>query len=332
MVEAHVVDCWTREADRHGTGYMYAAFMAGLAAPLFLFLAGLALAMAASARAAVGDHRSAARNAFIRGAQVFGLAYLFRLQSQLLGWGPLRNFLKVDVLNVMGVSMIAAALLWRLLESRRARVGAFAVLTVAVTMSTPIVQEMSSLASLPEPIEGYIRPLAGRSTFAIFPWAAFVFAGMIAGELVAVWRTRDRDRGLQAGFLVAGIAAIAGGYWASLQPSIYPVAYFWTSSPTFFFIRLGICVTMLPVAWLIATRPRMVNVLGRSSLFVYWIHVEMVYGVLGRPLRLLLPLPLSITAWAILCVVLYYIVLWKNRVMEGVKLTGAVQIFAPVLK
>ena len=332
MVEAHVVDAWTREADRHGSGYAYAVFIAGLAAPLFLFLAGLALAMSASARAAAGGHRSAGRHALIRGAQVFGLAFLFRLQSQLLGWGPLVNFLKVDVLNVMGVAMIAAALVWGLIESRPARFAAFAVLTTIVTMSTPLIREMSSLAMLPYPIEGYLRPIPGRSTFAIFPWAGFVFAGVIAGDLVAIWRTRASDRGLQAGFLIAGIAAIAGGYWASLQPSIYPVANFWTSSPTFFFIRLGICIALLPVAWLIATRPRMVNVLGRSSLFVYWIHVEMVYGVLGRPLRLLMPLPVAITAWAILCVALYAIVMWKNRVMEGVKLNGAVQIFAPVLK
>ena len=33
------------------------------------------------------------------------------------------------------------------------------------------------------------------------------------------------------------------------------------------------------------TPGRVVATLGRSSLFVYWIHVEMVYGVLGRPFR-----------------------------------------------
>ena len=50
----------------------------------------------------------------IRGLQVFGLAFLFRLQSQLLGWGALINFLKVDILNIMGVAMIVAAILWGL--------------------------------------------------------------------------------------------------------------------------------------------------------------------------------------------------------------------------
>ena len=66
------------------------------------------------------------RLALKRGVQVFALAFLFRLQSQLLGWGALSNFLKVDILNIMGLAMIAAALLWRASESRAVRVVLFA--------------------------------------------------------------------------------------------------------------------------------------------------------------------------------------------------------------
>ena len=40
------------------------------------------------------------------------------------------------------------------------------------------------LAGLPDPVEAYIRPLPGRSNFALFPWAAFLLAGGIAGELI----------------------------------------------------------------------------------------------------------------------------------------------------
>jgi len=34
----------------------------------------------------------------------------------------------------------------------------------------------------------------------------------------------------------------------------------------------------------------------------------------------------------VLCLVLYAIVRWKDRVMTGVKLTGPFRVFAPVLK
>jgi len=347
MVMAHVTDAWTRDGDRRGGLYMQTVFVAGLAAPLFLFLAGLSLSMAASMRAAKIGHAEAARMALTRGAQVLLLAFLFRLQSQLIGWGAFSNFLKVDILNIMGLAMMAAALLWRASESRRARVWLFALATLTVAMTTPLIREWGLLAVLPDPLEAYIRPLPGRNHFALFPWAAFLLAGAIAGEAIHAARTRSQEIRLQWSLLAAGAAGIGLGYAASFQPSIYPAANFWTSSPTFFFIRLGICAVMVPIAravvlfqealpgWLggyHSKAPPIVTTLGRSSLFVYWIHVEMVYGVLGRPLRRELPLGWSLVATAALCVLLYAIVLWKDRLMAGVKLTGPFRIFAPVLK
>lgn len=347
MVGAHVNDAWTSDADRQGGLYMATVFIAGLASPLFLFLAGLSLSMAASLRAASIGHADAARMALKRGAQVLALAFLFRLQSQLLGWGALINFLKVDILNVMGLAMMVAALLWRASESRVVRIALFAAATVVVTMATPLVREAGVLAGLPDPLEAYIRPIPGRTTFALFPWAGFLLAGGIAGELIHTAQSRSQEVRLQVGLLVCGLAGIGLGYAASFQPSIYPVANFWTSSPTFFFIRLGICTAMLPIArgviafqealpgWLGGYHSKGLPItvtLGRASLFVYWIHVEMVYGVVGRPLRRQLPVGWALMATALLCVLLYAIVRWKDRVMTGVKLTGPFRVYAPVLK
>ncbi len=348
MVEAHVTDAWTREADRHDTHYFYAVFLAGLAAPLFLVLAGVALAMAASARSSSIGIPAGAASARRRGWQVFALAFLFRVQSQMLGWGAWINLLKVDILNVMGLAMVVAGALWGLPRTRGSRIALLAFATALVTMSTPLVREAAWLAWLPDSVEAYLRPMPGRTTFALFPWAGFLFAGALVGELVSSVRGGEPSGSLwplQIGVFTAGTLGIAAAYWASFQPSIYPVANFWTSSPTFFFIRLGICTVLVPIAWIIDKRPRVPDsfrslpgapglfvTLGRSSLFVYWIHVEMVYGFLGRPLRRVIPLTGSMTATMILCLVLYGIVLWKNRMMDGVKLTGALRIFAPVLK
>jgi uncharacterized membrane protein len=350
MVVAHVNDAWTRVEDREGTLYGYTVFIAGLAAPLFLFLAGLTLAMAASARAEKVGHQQAARQALKRGVQVFALAFLFRLQSQLLGWGALINFLKVDILNVMGVAMIASALLWSLSSKRLVRITLFAIATGLVAMTTPLVREAGLLAALPDAIEAYIRPLPGRTNFALFPWMAFVLGGAISGELVFAAKTDARERLLHAGLLVSGLGAIAVSYVASFRPSIYPVANFWTSSPTFFFMRLGMCTAMLPIGRAVDTlhhiirrafpryfsEPdvpgRVMATLGRSSLFVYWIHVEMAYGAIARPLRRTLPLELSLAAAVALCALLYRIVRWKDRKMAGRKLAGPWRIFAPILK
>lgn len=350
MVGAHVTDAWTRLEDRSRTLYMYTVFVAGMAAPLFLFLAGLTLAMSASSRAGKLGHADAAALARKRGLQIFLLAFLFRLQSQLLGWGALVNLLKVDILNVMGIAMIAAALIWSASSHRLARILLFAAATTAVAMATPLVREAGVLAALPDAIEAYIRPLPGRTNFALFPWSAFLLAGAIVGELVFAAKTASQERRLQAGLLLSGLAGAVAAYEFSFRPSIYPVANFWTSSPTFFFIRLGICTAMVPIARAIDgvhafmrrqlgsyfSSPdvpgRVITTLGRSSLFVYWIHVEMAYGGLSRPLKRALPLELSLIATVVLCALLYKITKWKDRKMAGRQLTGAWKIFAPVLK
>jgi uncharacterized membrane protein len=350
MVFAHVVDSWTREADRHDFSYYAAIFVGGLGAPLFLFLAGLAQVMSANAKARrAGDRRAGAEAMWRRGWEVFVLAWLFRLQSQLLGWGALRNLFKVDILNVMGVSMVVAALLWRVSASRVVRVGVLLAATAVVSFATPIVRALAWPAALPDPLEAYIRPAGGYAAFTMFPWAGFLFAGAIVGELVDAMRTARVGLRLQVPLALAGLLGIGLGWWASLRPSIYVASGFWTSSPTFFFIRLGLCTTLVPAAWAHcefwlrnrssgghrvsgAGITRAVELLGRSSLFVYWIHVEMVYGVIATPLKRSLPLWASLVATLTLCVALFYIVRLKNRRMEGVELPERWKIFAAVLR
>jgi len=332
MVMAHVTDAWTREADRHDDRYFLTVFVNGLAAPLFLLLAGVALAMAAESRARKVGEIEAARSVHARGWQVFGLAFLFRLQSQLLGWGPLANLLKVDILNVMGLAMVGAAWTWRLARTRATRVWIYALATTAFTMLTPVVREAAWPGLLPGPLEAYIRPDPSRSTFTIFPWAGFLMAGALAGELLDAARTASRERVLHAGLAMAAIAGVAGGYAASFLPTIYANSTFWSSSPTFFFIRLGLVVAAIPLSWLVGLTWGPLVTMGRSSLFVYWIHVEMAYGGLALPLKRNLPWEFAMGATAALTVLLYWIVIWKNRMMDRRALPSGLRFLAPVLR
>ena len=183
--------------------YMYVVFIAGLAAPLFLFLAGLTIAMAASARAVKVGHAEAAALARRRGLQMFALAFLFRLQSQLLGWGAFTNFLKVDILNVMGIAMIAAAILWGLSANRLVRIVLFAIATVVVAMATPLVREARDPCGL---AGCRSRHTSGRCpaapTSRCFPGPAFSSPARIAGELVFAAQSESQERRLQAACLI----------------------------------------------------------------------------------------------------------------------------------
>jgi uncharacterized membrane protein len=332
MVGAHVTDAWTREADRHDDRFFATAFVNGLAAPAFLLLAGVALAMAAESRARTIGPAEAARSVHQRGWQVFGLAFLFRVQSQLLGWGPLVNLLKVDILNVMGLAMIAAAWIWRAATNRTLRVIGYAAATVGIAFATPIVRDAAWPGLLPGPVEWYLRPIPNRTTFTLLPWAGFLTGGALAGELLEAMRGAAEERRLQAWLFGAGLVAIAGGYAGSLQPSIYGNAEFWTSSPTFFFIRLGIVIMLIPMAWAVGLSWEPLVTLGRSSLFVYWVHVELVYGALALPLRRLLPWEATVAAAVALSSALYALVHWKNRWVAARPLSSSLRILSPILK
>jgi len=325
MIEAHVLDAWTRLSDRGTKAYADAMILGGFGAPMFLFLAGLTFVLAAeSTYRKTEDLRLAWHSVQKRGWQIFGLAFLFRLQSFVLGGGfNAIGLLKVDILNVMGPAIVLMAVTGSFARTRLGRALMFAGVAGTIAMVTPIVRTTPLLAWMPDPLEWYLRPSPARTNFTLFPWAGFVFAGAIVGEVMGVWRDAGRTVRIQMALVAAGLLLVAASYEASLMPTIYPASDFWTSSPTFFFLRVGIITLMLPLAFLWERAPwkgvigpwSPVEELGRASLFVYWIHVEMVYGFLGRPLRRNLSFPAAIAADVAFSAFILSLVLLKNRLM-----------------
>lgn len=289
MIEAHVLDSWTRVDDRGSWQFAWAMSAGGMGAPLFLFLAGLSVALSAGSKSRkTNDTPAASRAVMRRGAEIFGLAFLFRLQAWILGWGNPRTLLKVDVLNIMGPSIVAAAALWGAVRSPRARYAAFAAATLAIPLLTPVVRMTPWLDGLPDPIEGYIRPIKGLSTFCFFPWSGFVFAGAIAGMQLDGVRERATEARLNARLFAAGCGVAVVAYAASYLPSPYERSEFWGSSPAFFLLRAGLLTAVVGIAYAWRsgrTGWSPVEHLGRNSLFIYWIHVELAYGLISLKLH-----------------------------------------------
>jgi uncharacterized membrane protein len=291
MIEAHVLDSWTRVADRNSWQFAWSMILGGFGAPLFLFLAGVSVALSAGSKARrSGDPAAAADAVMRRGLWVFLLAFLFRLQAWILGHSAARNLLKVDILNIMGPAIVAAAALWGRFQSAAARCAAFAVATLAIALLTPAVRATALFDPLPDAIEGYLRPMPGLTNFCFFPWGGFVFAGGLVGALIDGARTREAESPLNAWIFAGGAAVAVASYAASFRPSPFAGSTFWGSSPAFFLLRAGLIAAAVGLAYAWDVRPWMprwspLQQLGRSSLFIYWIHVEMVYGLLSLPLH-----------------------------------------------
>jgi hypothetical protein len=132
------------------------------------------------------------------------------------------------------------------------------------------------------------------------------------------------------------VGLVAFGFYAAGRPSIYRVSSFWTSSPTWFAIRVAIL--MLAMASLYTLRgishhhakSRTAGVLfralvrswqqplarlGQASLFIYWIHVELVYGYATWPIRGRLPLWGTAIAFVAFCGLMYGAIVLRDRLV-----------------
>jgi uncharacterized membrane protein len=317
MIEAHTIDAWTRDADRMSIAFRNARIVGGFAAPLFLWLAGVSVALSAASVVRRNGSRTAAVETICRrGLEIFVLAFLFRIQAFILSPGSeLLTLFRVDILNIMGPAIVVAGLVWGATRSSAVRAASFAALTLAISMLTPVVRVRKALDALPALVQWYLRPAGSQTTFVLFPWAGFVFAGAAVGVLLADAHDGRSERRLQMIFAVMGVAIVALGVYTATLPSIYQDSFFWTSSPTYFAVRVGIVMAVVAGLYAVqavaSARPapfswqKPLETLGRRSLFVYWIHVELVYGYATWPLHGRLPVWGALVACGVFSVLMY---------------------------
>jgi uncharacterized membrane protein len=345
MIEAHTFDAWTQLAQRGRPVYFWVTFIGGLAAPIFLFLAGVSVSMAGAARERrTGDRPAAAWSVQRRGWEIFALAFLFRLQAFILSPGAsVKGILKADILNIMGPSIALVAWMWGRIISLRWRLITFAGLACAFSYVTPLVRQAEWLAYLPDPIEWYIRPLPRMSVFTFFPWVGYVFAGAFFGELLNTARDMSAEWRMNRWFFAAGLVMLLGGYGASFLPSLYPDGWsnFWTTSPTYYFMKIGVMLMIMGAAYVYVQRPFSEGFrnpawspmleFGRSSLFVYWIHVELAYGIFSYPIHRRLTIEGSLLAFTIFTALMFVATMAKTRFMAKWKAERAIPKALPKL-
>ena len=321
MIDAHLFDSWTRPADRDSRTFVLLMLVGGAGTVLFLFLAGVSVALSAGSKLRrTGSDGAAAKAVARRGLEIFALAFVFRLQAWILGWShrPM-DLLRVDILNIMGPSIAAAAVLWRLGKSTRSRWLILGAATAAIAFLTPVTRALPP-GFLPAPLQAYIVPIDGLSNFVFFPWMALVFAGACVGVLIDAGQTPEIDRRLQRRLALGGALVSLAAFAASFLPSPFGPSYFWTTSPAYLFLRSGL--TVLAVAgsyawvWSWGEGPHWspITQLGRTSLFIYWIHVELVYGLISRPLHRSLTLFEAAIGYLALCALMLWCSIAKERI------------------
>src|SRR5436309_16067473 len=166
MFQTHCYDSWLSPEARKTAFFHVSQLRGTFPAPLFVFLAGVSFALVTDRLRAKGASRNAiARTTIRRSAEIFGLALLFRLQEFALGypWSPWSDLLRVDVLNILGLSMMLMGVLcWATgdgamaIARRRTLVGGV-LAAAAVAFVTPLLWTTHRPKFLPWPLESYIN-------------------------------------------------------------------------------------------------------------------------------------------------------------------------------
>lgn len=328
MIQVHVLDAWTLTSARSSDTFRDLQVIGGLAAPLFLWLAGIALVLSAEQQVRrTGDRNAAWKSVVKRGLEIFVLAFVFRLTSFLFSFGasPLSIF-RVDVLNILGLAIAAAGVIWGVVSGRGAQATVFAAGALAVAMATPVIRVAGWVGDLPIWVQWYLRPAGEHTTFTGLPWAGFVFAGSAVGTAVTALG-ESGERRFYMGLAAGGAALVAVGLYMSSLPSIYRESSFWTSSPTFFVVRVGVLMVGLAALFMVLksqmhpiASAQWLPALGRSSLFIYWVHVELVYGWAGWPIRRRLSVEQALFAWVALVAFMYALLGVRDRLVASVRL------------
>ena len=301
MIEWHVLDAWTAPEARDPGPWLVVKIVGGFAAPLFLLLAGVAVPLAIQARAARGATvRAGSWAVQKRGWQIFGIAHLFRLQSFLLNpsgrWSAL---LKPDILNIMGLGLAGTA--WVCGRAMRRSRGAWVLIAAAgaVILLTPFSPQWWWPTLLPPRLEAYIRPViqngASMGVFSLFPWVAFVFAGAFVGALLVHCRGDADETRLHHRLAVFGAAAAIVGYGAGALPPPFGQESAFTAPLWLFLSKGGVMAFAIGASWIWSRHRALPGegwllLFGQTSLFVYWVHVELAYGFLSYPFHQALPL------------------------------------------
>lgn len=288
MLYGHTASALLAPQYQTGRWFDIWLFQRGLTSSLFLLLGGFAFSVATTRR--WSSHLTLS-SAVVRRVRRFGLFVLLGYALHLPGsnlaviaaaeparW---RAFLAVDVLQLIGATLIGLQLLVLMVRSRRAFMAAALAMAAATVLATPAVWRIDWAQLVPPAVAAYVSQATG-SQFPLFPWMAFILMGAGLGQMYARWGAADllafARRALIAPAIVLVIAALVvrPREWTLFGPG--PGAFV----PAEIMMRTGACLLILAAFAYLSARitrlPHLFAAVAQESLLIYFVHLCIVYG------------------------------------------------------
>ncbi len=274
MVQGHVFEALLAPALREAPLYQLQLVLHGSTAPGFLFASGFVAGLPRAPLSLRASIRRARRLLFVLGVGYALHLPFFSLAKTLTATpAQLTALWACDALQAIAIAQLAVlGLQW--IAGRRWTIAA-AALAAAITAATPLVWSSGLSQRWPGALAAYLDR-SGGSIFPLFPFAAFVLAGTVAGAQLGRQDPQTRRRRAVAW----GLGLIALG--TLLAAALAPRVDFWTVSPGYVLLRLGGLILLLLGVEAASTRAplptRVLALFGRETLQVFVLHLTLLYG------------------------------------------------------
>ncbi|MGE5402446.1 MAG: heparan-alpha-glucosaminide N-acetyltransferase domain-containing protein [Ignavibacteriales bacterium] len=289
MVETHVFNAMLLPALKTAGWFKALTFINGLVAPSFLFISGFAFTIASQRKLeAFRQYRFDFWRQLGRIFLIWVVGYSLRLpylslQKMLHKATPdeLLPFFSVDVLQCIAFGLLLMFVLRLFIKSDLVFNVILIVLTCILFILAPMIWQTDFAQYMPLPLANYFNEMHG-SLFPLFPWLGF----MLSGSVMCYYYMQSRNGNYENRFLKHllwfGIGCIIVGEFVLAAPFSF-MDYISKVVPNqfFFILRLGL-VTVFLVSlryyeiWR-STEKSFVLEVGRESLLVYWLHLQVIY-------------------------------------------------------
>ncbi|HET6267206.1 MAG TPA: heparan-alpha-glucosaminide N-acetyltransferase domain-containing protein [Acidobacteriota bacterium] len=289
MIQGHVSNSTIFASIRRTSGFHYLDLLNGMIAASFIFASGFAFALVIDRKLEDFLHWHKSLWQYVgRLLFVLGLGYwlhlpFWSLQKTLhLNEAQALRAFGADVLQCIALSLFFCLFVTFLLRNRK-RIAIFLLLVgIGIVLWTPFLYDTDPQTYTSQILGTYITA-HHNPLFPLFSWSAFLFLGEFLGWVYLEARKQNRERKLFTFLLITGAIMLIGGFALFYVPWQYHTyADPAKSSPRQFMLKLGWVWLLLSALWFYEQRfhPKKswLAIVGQESLFVYGLHLLIVYG------------------------------------------------------
>ncbi len=288
MIEVHIFNAFIIPSLKETNLFDLLNFINGLVAPAFLFVSGFAFIISSERRIEeLRKYGTYFWNKLSRIALIFLAGYSLHLPffsfSKIVGESSsnqLVSWLNVDILQCIAAGLLLLLLLRIFIKKEDVFYRLLIVIVILISLISPILWKTDFGNFLPIFFADYFNTMYG-SYFPLFPWLFFLFSGAVFSKFYINSRNKNQENAFIKKLFLYSLIPVLLGHFLFSDLFNSPILSI-RPNPLFLYLRLGYVLVLATFFWYYVnnrdTKRSFVLDVSRESLFIYWLHLEVIYS------------------------------------------------------